>query len=116
MKRPSPEPTPQPSGKTRTWWHPLLANLLRWPLGEHYRVEEEVNVGRKPLQIDVLLLPPDQLNLVVIAPRLTEPYRQELRTCGATAEQEEAGIWRLRGGALLHAMWLLETEVLAGRE
>lgn len=176
MTLPTPEPAPQAPGKTRTWWHPLLANLLRWQLGEHYRVEEEVNVGKKPLQIDVLLLqqqsgelpettrrilaglaeylnaftllefkspsdtlragdfqtflayallyraqndpflPTDRLNLVVIAPRLTKPYQKELRACGVVAEGVEAGIWRLRGGPVLHAMWLLETELLAGRE
>jgi hypothetical protein len=49
--RPSPPP-----GKTRTWWHPLLVSLLRWQLGSHYRIEEEVPIGQKPLQIDILLL------------------------------------------------------------
>src|SRR5262249_39069707 len=51
-----PEPEAQQPGKTRTWWHPLLVSVLRWQLGDHYRVEEKVNVGQKPLQIDVLLL------------------------------------------------------------
>src|SRR2546423_857547 len=57
------DPPPQPGseaagskpGKIRTWWHPLLAAFLRWQLGGHYRLEEEVPVGQKPLQIDVLL-------------------------------------------------------------
>jgi len=58
--------TPQPKpgieapenkpGKIRTWWHPSLASLLRWQLGSHYRVEEEVSVGPKPLLIDIMLL------------------------------------------------------------
>jgi hypothetical protein len=43
-------------GKIRTWWHPLLASFLRWQLGSHYEVQEEVPVGKKPLQIDILLL------------------------------------------------------------
>jgi hypothetical protein len=43
-------------GKIRTWWHPLLVSLLRWQLGNHYHVEEEVPIGQKPLQIDILLL------------------------------------------------------------
>src|SRR5258708_14510090 len=47
-------------GKIRTWWHPLLANLLRWQLGSHYHLEEEVPVGQKPLQIDLLLLQKEQ--------------------------------------------------------
>ena len=37
-------------GKMSTWWHPLLVNLFRWQLGSHYRLEEEVPVGLKPLQ------------------------------------------------------------------
>ena len=129
--------------KTRTWWHPLLANMLRWQLGSHYHLEEEVPVGQKPLQIDILLLhkeqgelpasarrilaglveylseftllefkspsdtlragdfqtflayallyrrqtdpllDPKKLNLLVLAPRMTKPYRDELRTCDA---------------------------------
>jgi hypothetical protein len=133
-----PVPEREQPGKTRTWWHPLLASVLRWQLGDHYRVEEEVNVGKKPLQIDLLLLRQqrsdlpdgvrrmlaglveylneftllefkspsdtlragdfqtflaytllyraqnepllavDRLNLVVLAPRLTRPYRDEL--------------------------------------
>lgn len=180
MNSPTGKPPPQaetaPPGKIRTWWHPLLASLLRWQLAGHYRVEEEVNVGKKPLQIDLLLLqqqsgelpestrqmlaglveylnvytllefkspsdtlrvgdfqtflayallyraqnqpllPPSQLNLLVVAPRLTAAYRDELRVCGVTAEGEQPGIWRLRGGLVLHATWVLETEVLAGRE
>lgn len=57
MGLPSSQPVPDTRpGKIRTWWHPLLANFLRWQLGSHYHLEEEVPVGRKPLQIDVLLL------------------------------------------------------------
>src|SRR5687767_6856116 len=60
----SPQPTDQPPaaspGKIRTWWHPLLASLLRWQLGGHYHLEEEVPVGQKPLQIDILLLEKEQ--------------------------------------------------------
>jgi hypothetical protein len=176
---PSPPTDPQPHeqpGKTRTWWHPLLASLLRWQLGSHYRLEEEVPVGRKPLQIDLLLLrreqgelpararqvlaglaeyfneltlvefkspsdtlragdfqtflayaflyraqnqpllDPDKLNLLVIAPRLTRPYRDELRTLGVTPQPHEPGIWRLEGGVIVHRAWVLETEGLAGRD
>ena len=59
------------------------------------------------------LLAPSRLHLVVIAPRLTQPYRDELRTLGVTAEQQEPGIWRLHG-AMAHPTWVLETEELAG--
>src|SRR5215469_7833942 len=64
MSATSPQPSePQPSaqpGKIRTWWHPLLASLLRWQLGSHYHLEDEVPVGQKPLQIDILLLHKEQ--------------------------------------------------------
>src|SRR5207253_4394883 len=152
---PEPQPTTQP-GKIRTWWHPLLASLLRWQLGSHYHLEEEVPVGQKPLQIDLLLLhkeqgelppsvrqllaglveylgeltllefkspsdtlragdfqtflayallyraqnhpllEPGQLHLLVLAPKLTKPYREELRTLGVAAQRQEPGIWRLQ--------------------
>jgi hypothetical protein len=168
-----PAPEGEQPGKTRTWWHPLLASVLRWQLGDHYRVEEEVNVGKKPLQIDLILLrqlggelpdstrrllaglveylneytlvefkspsdtlragdfqtflayallyraqsqpllPVDRLNLVVIAPRLTRPYQKELEVCGLTTAAEGPGVWRCQGGTPGHAMWVLETEVLA---
>jgi hypothetical protein len=154
----------------------LLANLLRWQLGEHYHLEEEVPVGIKPLQIDILLLrrgsgelgpsacrvlaglaerlneftlvefksptdtlragdfqvflaysllyrsqnepllDPGRLNLVVLAPKLTRPYRQELRVLGVNAVVEEKGIWRLEGGLVPHRSWVLETDELVGLE
>jgi hypothetical protein len=50
------EPEGGKPGKIRTWWHPLLAGFLRWQLGSHYELFEEVPVGKKPLQIDFLLL------------------------------------------------------------
>jgi hypothetical protein len=163
-------------GKIRTWWHPLLASFLRWQLGSHYEVHEEVPVGQKPLQIDILLLhkeqgelaeqarkvlaglvehlndytlvelkspsdtlragdfqtllayallyraqnqamlEPGRLTLVVLAPRLTRPYAEELALLGVTSRQEQAGVWRLEGGTLGHPAWLLETGVLAGQD
>jgi hypothetical protein len=172
--QPSDQPSDATPGKIRTWWHPLLANLLRWQLGSHYHLEEEVPVGQKPLQIDILLLEkeegelppsarqilaglveylgeltllefksptdtlragdfqtfvayallyraqndplldPNKLHLLVIAPWLTRPYQEELRTLGVTAQEQEPGIWRLHGGMVVHSTWLLETEMLAG--
>ena len=38
-------------GKTRTWWHPLLARLLDHALATAYRVLEEVLVGKLPLRL-----------------------------------------------------------------
>jgi len=161
-------------GKIRTWWHPLLTNFLRWQLGSHYQLEEEVPVGQKPLQIDVLLLrkqqgdlpphaqrilaglvaylndvtllefkspsdtlragdlqtflayallyraqndpllAPDKLHLLVVAPRLTKAYGEELRALAVTAQEEQPGIWALHGGPVTHRTWVLETTVLAG--
>jgi hypothetical protein len=151
-----------------------LAGLLRWQLGGQYHLLEEVPVGQKLLQIDLLLLekgtgelpesarkmlvglveylneftllefksPTDTLragdfqtflaytllyraqneplldaarmSLLVVAPRLTRPYQQELQTLRVTAEPEEPGIWRLQGGVVIHPTRVLETEVLAG--
>jgi hypothetical protein len=172
--QPDEQPAESKPGKIRTWWHPLLAALLRWQLGSHYHLEEEVPVGQKPLQIDILLLlkeqgelpesarrilaglaeyfgkltllefkspsdtlragdfqtflayamlyraqnqpllEPSKLHLLVVAPRLTRPYRDELRILGVTALEQEPGIWRLQSGLVIHPSWVLETEVLAG--
>jgi hypothetical protein len=158
----------------RTWWHPLLTSLLRWQLGDHYHLQEEVPVGLKPLQIDILLLQkgqgelppkaqrvlaglaehfgeltlvefkspsdtlragdfqtflayaqlyraqheplrePSRLHLLVLAPQLTRPYRDELRVLGVTAQPEGPGTWRLHGGLAVHPTWVLETQELAG--
>src|SRR5262244_75316 len=74
MNPASPQPTGQQpaasAGKIRTWWHPLLAGLLRWQLGSHYHLEEEVPVGQKPLQIDILLLRKEQGDLPASASRI----------------------------------------------
>jgi hypothetical protein len=59
-------------------------------------------------------LEPSKLHLLVLAPKLTKPYREELRTLGVTAQQQEPGIWRLQGGLVVHPTWVLETEELAG--
>jgi hypothetical protein len=147
---------------------------VRWQVGSRYRLQEEVPVGQKPLQIDLLLvqqeagelpagarqilaglveylgeftllefksptdalragdfqtllayallyraqndplLDPNKLHLLVLAPQLTSPYREELRTLGVTPQPVENGIWRLQGGAVVHPTWVVETEQLAG--
>jgi hypothetical protein len=43
-------------GKTRTWWHPLLARLLDYELATAYAVRDEVLVGKLPLRVDILLI------------------------------------------------------------
>ena len=50
-----PDPSERP-GKTRTWWHPLLARLLDHELATAYTVWEEVLVGKLPLRVDILLI------------------------------------------------------------
>jgi hypothetical protein len=152
----------------------LFAGLLRWQLGSHYELFEEVPVGKKPLQIDFLLLhktqgelsefartllstlvgylneytlielksasdtlragdfrtllayallycaqqreplDPARMTLIVVAPRLSRPYEQEMRLLGVTARQEQPGIWRLEGGTVGHIVWLMESEELSG--
>jgi len=43
-------------GKRRTWWHPLLARLFKWLLSDSCEVRTEVNVGRLPLRLDIVLI------------------------------------------------------------
>ena len=43
-------------GKTRTWWHPLLARLMDHLLSAAYTVQEEVSIGILPLRVDILLV------------------------------------------------------------
>ncbi len=56
------------------------------------------------------VLDPARLHLLVMAPRLTWPYREELQALGVTAQAQAAGIWRVQGGMTPHPMWVLETE------
>lgn len=59
MNEPQPAHTSEGTGrpgKTRTWWHPLLARLLDHALATAYSVWEEVLVGRLPLRVDILLV------------------------------------------------------------
>jgi hypothetical protein len=52
----SAEPPSEPPGRVRTWWHPLLVNLLDWALQGAYEVRDEVPVGRMPPQLDIVIL------------------------------------------------------------
>src|SRR6266566_4235282 len=108
MDAQAPEPAREAAarkpGQVRTWWHPLRAGDFQTFLAYAllYRAQNEP------------LLAPDRLHLLVLAPRLTKPYREELRTLGVTPRQEKPGIWVLEGGVVSHRTWLLETEALAG--
>src|SRR5262249_11434659 len=62
------------------------------------------------------LLDPGKLTLLVLAPRLTRPYRTELSSLGLAVQEEQPGIWSVPGGVFGHRMWVLETDVLAGLE
>jgi hypothetical protein len=94
MNAPSPQPSGPPEaatpGKIRTWGHPLLASLLRWQLGSHYHLEEEVPVGQKPLQIDILLLHQEQGELPPSALQGSQA-RRRFRGLGAPLEGAAPG-------------------------
>jgi hypothetical protein len=62
------------------------------------------------------LLEPGKLHMLVIAPRFTKPYQNEMQIMGVSARTEEPGTWRLQGGTAVHPMWLLETDELAGSQ
>ena len=81
------EPTDQTAkpGKIRTGWHPLLASPLRWQLGSHYHLEEEVQVGQKPLQIDILLLHKEQGELPASARQILAGLVEYLSSSAAGA-------------------------------
>jgi hypothetical protein len=56
------------------------------------------------------LLPQSELNLVIIAPRMTEGFQRALEAAGIIATNTETGKWKLEGGVLdEHEAWLLET-------
>jgi hypothetical protein len=67
-------------GRTRTWWHPLLTRILKWVLGDAYDVDDEVQVGRMPMRLDVVLLRR-------LGGELPEAARRELRALSARLNQ-----------------------------
>jgi hypothetical protein len=176
MKNPDPaqgSESASPVGKTRTWWHPLLVQLLEHELGTAYQVFDELPVGRMPLRVDILLVqrqsgepsptarrdlaallpllnrftliefkgPTDQLergdlaqligcaflwhgqqevlvgcrdvSLVVVAPRQTSPFLEEIAALGGRAVEDEPGILRVE--AVPFRAWLVETDIMAER-
>jgi hypothetical protein len=38
------------------YWHPLLAQFLRWHYGDRLRIEEEVPLGEMPPRLDILFI------------------------------------------------------------
>jgi len=164
--------TERPPGKLRTWWHPLLVSLLASRLRDSCEVIGEVNVGRMPLRLDILLIrrlsvelptiailelrsicqrlnaytliefksPVDTLSrgdwnkllgcahlyvaqsesgiastevtLMILAPRWTISFGEEVRQSGCAVVEEERGIHRI-DGALFRA-YVIETDRLAG--
>ena len=52
----------------------------------------------------------DDVSLVVLAPTITSPFRDELRLLGCEAVQEARGIYRIAG--LPFSAWLVETDVM----
>ncbi len=158
-------------GKTRTFWHPLLVQLLEFALSSAYKVLEEVLVGKMPLRVDIVLvrreggelseagrreisalvpllnrftliefkgptdslergdfaqlagcaflwhsqqsepIPREDVSLVIVAPTLTGPFRDELRLLGCEMSQREPGIYEVMGHTF--AIWIVETDVMA---
>jgi hypothetical protein len=159
-------------GRMRTWWHPLLARLLNWILGDWYEVVDEVVVGRMPLRLDLLLLrrvggelseearrelptlsphlnrltlfefksPTDvleagdldqffglahlfrsqqtpiplrhEMTLIILAPQITSPFRDDVERSGMTILEEGPGVHRLESG--FFETWIVETDRVAG--
>ena len=58
-------------------------------------------------------VPHEEVSLVVLAPTVSGPLRDELRALGFEASQHEPGIFRVTG--LPFATWLVETDVMAER-
>ena len=56
-------------------------------------------------------VPHDQISLVVLAPTVNGPVRDDLRARGCEVSAEEPGIYRVAG--LPFAAWLVETDVMA---
>lgn len=102
-------------GRTRTWWHPLLARLLAWLLEDGYEVQPEVPVGAMPLQIDVLLVrresgevsPWAQHDLPELLPCLR---RRTLIEFKGPTDALEAGDWEL---LMAYAFLYLQQETAA---
>ncbi|MGH7202361.1 MAG: hypothetical protein ACREJB_17280, partial [Planctomycetaceae bacterium] len=52
------------------------------------------------------------LSLIVLAPRLNRPFRENLRVRGFSAHEEEPGVHRLEG--LSFSAWIIETDRITG--
>jgi hypothetical protein len=78
------------------YWHPFLADLLRFDYGDRLIVEEEVPLGEMPLRADLLLIRRD-LTLWLIASH----FRAQVSRVGAAhlAGQQEVGAG-VTGGTL----------------
>jgi hypothetical protein len=101
-------------GKTRTWWHPLLARLLDHELATAYSVWEEVLVGKLPLRVDILLVRREtgelseasRRDLSVLVPLLNRFTLIEFK--GPTDALEQGDLAQLVGCAFL---WHSQQEV-----
>ncbi len=160
-------------GKVRTIWHPLLVRLLTVTLGSAFKVEQEISVGKMPLQVDILLIrreggelseadardlaellpllhrfslvefkaPTDalergdfahllgcaylwhgqqsepigheEISLLVVAPNVNRPLRDDLRLLKCEIHEQQPGIFRVTGQPF--NIWVVETDVMADR-
>lgn len=58
-------------------------------------------------------IPPHEVTLVVLAPRLNDPFREDLRLFGWEVEEREAGVFAIDGAPW--KLWVIETDVMAQR-
>jgi len=56
------------------------------------------------------LVPREDVSLVVVAPRITGPFRDELRALGCETADHAPGVYRVSG--LPFTVWLVETDVM----
>src|SRR5687768_1849678 len=87
--------SPERLGRTRTWWHPLFAQLVSFRLRPKYDLRPEVPLGEMPLRLDLLVieleegeLPPEALrDLSELVPLLEKFSILELKGPTDTLER-----------------------------
>ncbi len=58
-------------------------------------------------------VPPKEVSLVILAPRMNDALREDLRLFGWLADQREPGVFFIEGGPW--TTWMIETDVMAER-
>jgi hypothetical protein len=55
-----------------------------------------------------------ELNLILLVPAITQPFRDDLQRSGLTAHEEELRIHRIEGHVF--TTWVIETDLIAGSD